>query len=78
MKKERLTWDQIKEQYPDQWVRLEDVEFDKNNRSTVVSAIVAKAGNVVLQDRKDAAAGLCYNCFVESGKISYIGVVATA
>ena len=37
---ERLTWKQIQEKYPDQWVGLVDIEFEPNNRSTIKSAIV--------------------------------------
>ena len=35
----RLTWEQIKQQYPDQWLGLTDVE--RSNASTVKSAVVA-------------------------------------
>ena len=34
----RLTWSQIKEQYPDQWVGLTDVDWE--NEATVTSAVV--------------------------------------
>lgn len=37
---ERLTWKEIEEKYPDQWVGLVDVEFEPDNRSTIKSAVV--------------------------------------
>ena len=35
----RMTWDEIKKAYPAQFVYLSDVEWDKKNDSTVLSAI---------------------------------------
>lgn len=40
MSDERLTWSQIQERYPDQWVGLINVEYEPDNKSTVKSAIV--------------------------------------
>jgi len=37
---ERLTWKEIQEKYPNQWVGLVDVEFEPDNDSTIKSAIV--------------------------------------
>lgn len=37
---ERMTWREIKEKYPDQWVGLVDVEFEEDNKSTIKTAIV--------------------------------------
>ena len=41
---ERLSWDEIAEKYPDQWVGLEAVEFEPDNDATVKSAIVKYTG----------------------------------
>ncbi len=38
---QRMTWPQIQECYPNQWVGLVDVEYEENNPSTISSAIVA-------------------------------------
>ena len=38
---ERLTWDEIVEQYPDQWVGLTEVEWMPDNRSSILSAVVS-------------------------------------
>lgn len=36
----RLTWKQIQERYPDQWVGLVNVEYEPDNDSTIKYAIV--------------------------------------
>lgn len=37
---ERLTWEEIQEKYPDQWVGLIDVEYELNNQASIKSAVV--------------------------------------
>lgn len=37
---ERLTWEEIQEKYPDQWVGLIDVEYEDNDGISVKSAVV--------------------------------------
>lgn len=37
---ERLTWEQIQEKYPDQWVGLTDVKYMDDDGISVESAIV--------------------------------------
>jgi len=36
----RLTWKQIQEQYPDQWVGLSDVQYVNDDGASVESAVV--------------------------------------
>ncbi len=36
----RLTWKQIQEKYPNQWVGLIDVEYEPDNDATIKYAIV--------------------------------------
>ncbi len=38
---ERMTWAQIQEKFPRQWVGLTDVEYEESNSSTIRSAVVA-------------------------------------
>ena len=38
--KERLTWEEIGEKYPDQWVGLVDVKYENNDGITIESAVV--------------------------------------
>jgi len=40
---ERLTWEQLQEQYPDQWVGLSDVQYMDNDGVSVESAVVKYA-----------------------------------
>lgn len=40
MNNERLTWKQIQEKYPDQWVGLVDVEYEPDNPASIKSAVV--------------------------------------
>lgn len=37
---ERLTWSEIQEKYPEQWVGLVDVTFELDNSATIESAVV--------------------------------------
>lgn len=37
---ERLTWRQIQEKYPDQWIGITDVEYESDNDSTIRCATV--------------------------------------
>lgn len=37
---ERLTWEQIQEQYPDQWAGPSDVQYMDNDGVSVESAVV--------------------------------------
>lgn len=41
--KQRLTWEQIRAIYPDQWVALTDVEYMENDGINVKSAVVVCA-----------------------------------
>lgn len=40
MLEERLTWREIQEKYPEQWVGLTDVEYKPDNDASIRSAIV--------------------------------------
>ena len=44
MADERLTWHEIQEKYPDQWVGLVDVINEEDNYSTIKSAVVKYTG----------------------------------
>ena len=37
---ERLTWEEVQEKYPDQWVAMKDVKFKNNDNINVETAIV--------------------------------------
>ena len=37
---ERLTWEEIQNKYPDQWVGLVEVEYEPDNKASIKSAVV--------------------------------------
>lgn len=41
---ERMTWGQIQQKYPDQWIGIVDVEYEPDNDATIHSAVVAYVG----------------------------------
>jgi hypothetical protein len=41
---ERLTWEEIKHKYPDQWIGLTDVEYKTENDASIKSGIVKYIG----------------------------------
>ena len=72
---DRLTWEQIKEEHPEQWVRLEGVEWIPGNDATISSAVVTKFGEITTQDRRDAMDGKCVVIYVDTGKYFHSGLV---
>ena len=46
---ERLTWKEIQDKYPDQWVGLTDVEYVNNDGISIETAIV-KIANMKKRD----------------------------
>lgn len=54
---ERLSWNEIVQLYPNQWVRLSDVEWEPDNAATVRSAVVEQVGNPTEQDWIDVGLG---------------------
>ena len=73
--RERLTWNEMLEKYPNQWVRLEDVETPHDNDATILSAVVTKVG-ITGQDEVDANRGLCRTKFLDDGANLFIGAVS--
>lgn len=43
--KERLTWDEMAERYPNQWVGLNDIKYENDDGVNIESAIVAEIGD---------------------------------
>jgi hypothetical protein len=41
---ERLTWEEIKLKYPDQWIGLTDVEYKPENDASIKSGVVTYIG----------------------------------
>ena len=73
----RMTWDQIKNNYPERWVRLEQVVWESEGSPDIASAVVAKATKKrpTGQDYKDAVSGKCAVRFIESDNVFHSGYV---
>ena len=69
---ERLTWAQIMERFPEQWVRLENVEMLPDNDATIASGVVTRAGEYSAKDDVDKN---CRQEYVDCGDSFYIGAV---
>ena len=68
----RMTWNEIADKYPDQWVGLTDVEWD--NASTVKSAIVKyfdKSKNELLGMQLDGK--IQFSCYTTPNDILSVG-----
>ena len=75
MSKDRMTWGEIVNRYPESWVRLEDVEHAEGNSATVVSAVVTRVGDPSDQDIFDAMDGLSEERYTYGGNIVRVGGV---
>ena len=56
--RERMTWNDIKTAYPEQWVVLSDVHYEPDNDAAVESAIVDKIGTPTREDYNNAFDGV--------------------
>ncbi|MBO4373861.1 MAG: hypothetical protein J5829_02030 [Lachnospiraceae bacterium] len=75
MKEERLTWKEIQEKYPDQWIGLVGVEW--KNDSNVASAIVkyiGKTSGELLRLQMGAEPEL-FSCFTTPESRGQLGVI---
>lgn len=75
---ERLTWDEIAEKYPDQWVGLVDVDWkdDANVRSAVVKYIGMSVGELTRMQIKDSNIYSTYTTpdnLAPHGTVGYFG-----
>ena len=71
--RKRMSWAEILRNYPDQWLRLEDVEWEKDNDNSIVSAVVTRVGKPTAQDEFDAMDGKSVERFADSGRVFYVG-----
>ena len=72
MRTERMPWKDIKQAYPDRWVRLEDVEWEDNGVD-VVSAVVTRVGKPTAMDLRDAMSGKSVERFTVMNPLPEIG-----
>ena len=69
----RMRWDEIVANYPESWVRLEEVEHAPGNDATVVSAVVTRVGDPSDQDIVDAMNGQSEEKYTYGGSILRVG-----
>ena len=75
MRTGRMSWDEIVRTYPEQWVRLENVVWEPDNDSSVVSAVVTRVGDPSIQDLRDAMQSRSVERFTETKQNMHLGVV---
>lgn len=56
---ERMAWHEIRAVYPDQWVKLTEVETDPQNSMEIKSAVVQRIGPPNEEDLLDALQDRC-------------------
>ena len=72
---ERMSWDQIRKSYPEQWVILSDVEFAPDNNVAVVSAVINRVGEPTTEDYNDAYDGRTLVRFTTPEKTLQMGAL---
>ena len=74
---ERLTWKEIKQIYPDQWVGLINVEYEPDNHAKVKSAIVKytdKTKNELLEMKIDTNGEIIGKYTTPENLLPFVGV----
>lgn len=69
---ERLTWKEIQEKYPDQWVGLIDIEW--YNQSTVQSAIVKYTDKTQGELLSMQLRGEIFSCYTTPDNVFQLGL----
>ncbi len=75
---QRLTWDEIAEQYPDQWVGLTDIDWEDgaNVRSAIVRYTGISSGELLrlqIRDRSIHATYTTPDNLAPMGTVGYFG-----
>ena len=71
---ERLTWQQIMEQYPDTWVGLTDIHWeDESNIESAVVAYTDKSKNELL--RMIVNNGIEFSCYTTPDNCCQLGMI---
>jgi len=72
---EKLTWRQIQEKYPDQWVGLVDVEFEPNNDASIKAAVVAYVGQPKGELTRMMLNGECISRYTTPDNVFQLGIM---
>ena len=70
---ERLTWDEIQEKYPDQWVGLVDIKwkYDSNIESAIVKYVDKSKDELLMMQIKDEI----FSCYTTPDNVFQLGTV---
>lgn len=72
---ERLTWEQIQEKYPDQWIGLVNVKYIDNDGISVESAIVKYIGLTRDELTEMMIDGKCISRFTTPDNVFQLGMI---
>lgn len=72
---ERMTWKQIQDKYPDQWVGLVDVIYVNNDDVNIESAIVKYSDKTKFELTKLMLDGYCISRFTTPDNVFQLGAV---
>lgn len=75
MSEERLTWKEIQEKYPEQWVGLIDVEYKPDNNASILSAIVRYKDKSKDELTEMMLSGKCISRYTTPDGIFQLGMV---
>ena len=76
MQKRRMTWDEIKQEYPEKWVVLDEVDWDLQGHYAINSAIVIKVcDKPATEDYLNAAHSKYPLRYVETGQVFHVDYV---
>ena len=72
----RKTWHEIVDEYPDMWVYLSDVQWEKDNDATIESAIVSKASRLPCDEMlPDVFGGKFFEAFTTANQALSMGAL---
>lgn len=71
----RLTWKQIQEKYPDQWVGLKDVEYEPHNDASIKSAVILYTDKSKGELTRMMLKGECVSRYTTPDHIFQLGTV---
>ncbi len=75
MEEERMTWEQIQEKYPDQWIGMVDVEYEPDNGATIHSAIVRYVGLPKGELTRMMLDGKCISRYTTPDNVFWLGAL---
>lgn len=75
METNRLTWKEIQEQYPDQWLGLIDVEYELDSHASIKTAVVGYVGRQKSELTKMMLRGECVSRYTTPDNVFQLGTI---